>query len=38
MVVVYMSNPDDFVLSGSILILVVVYMGNPMTLSYQGVF
>ena len=24
-----MGNPDDFVLSGGILILVVVYMGNP---------
>ena len=24
-----MSNPDDFVLSGGVLILVVVYMSNP---------
>ena len=38
MVVVYMGNPHDFVLSGGILILVVVYMSNTDNLSYQGVF
>ena len=36
MVVVYMSNPNDFVISGGILILVVVYMGNPNDFVLSG--